>query len=128
MTKRHHHALYPTSFCTIERILGALIFALAAPSSLAWEAYEFDVAYISTVNNSCVIGISNLSPKSGGNENICDNPSEIVIDDCTTAASKIKLKLALTAKTAGNRMWHQAIAESPSSGCAVSAYNLKLQE
>ncbi len=123
-------AIYSLKSTCVKRIFPLLALTLAASNSLAWEAYEFDVSYIANVNNSCVIGMTNLGTKSANDENICDDPGEIVITDCTTESSKIKLSLALSAKMAGKRMWHQAINEtsSGSSSCAVGAYNLRLQE
>ncbi len=95
----------------------------------AWEAYTFQVSYIRVVGEQCKIGMSNLSVKKSEDSNICDEPDEIRITDCTTDKAKYMMSMAMSAKITGKIMYHQAISEySTDNGtCIVNAYQLGIE-
>ena len=110
----------------MKKVLFAAFAVFFTSNSYAWEAYEFDISHISTVNDSCRIGMTNLGGKSSNDENICDNPTEILITDCTTERARVQMSIILAAKMNSKRLWHQAIADNASSSCVVKFYSLKL--
>ncbi|EDN67195.1 secreted protein [Beggiatoa sp. PS] len=82
----------------MKKVLFAAFAVFFTSSSYAWEAYEFDISYISTVNDTCQIGMTNLGAKSSNDEKICDTPTAIFIPDCTTERAKVQMSIILAAK------------------------------
>ncbi|MEP0064410.1 hypothetical protein [Paraglaciecola sp.] len=112
----------------IKRVLG--LFFITMPLSVnAWEAYTFQVSNIRVVGEQCKIGMSNLSVKKSEDSNICDDPEEIRITDCTTDKAKYMMSMAMSAKVTAKTMYHQATSEysTESDSYIVNAYQLGLE-
>lgn len=96
----------------------------------AWEAYEFEVSYVSTVAASsghfCVIGVKNLGPKAGEDAAICDNPVEIHVANCGSDHAQTVVALAMMAKGSNTRVMNTAVAEYSSSPCKVHSWQFRL--
>jgi hypothetical protein len=105
-----------------------LILVVISFRSAGWEAYEFDISTISVVNDTCEIGMSNLGTKVSDDNTICDTPTSIVINNCSSPQSNLKMSVLLASKMAGKRVFHQAIAQASSAPCKVNAYRITVVE
>ena len=113
-----------------------LFFTLASASLFgishvhAWEAYEFEVSFVSTVAASsghfCVIGVKDLGPKIGEDPAICDKPVEIHVANCGSDHAQTVVALAMMAKGSNARVMNTAVAEYSSSPCKVHSWQFRL--
>lgn len=127
----------PTKFTNnpqVKRLIALVSFVtllMGAASSNAWEAYEFEVSHISAVAGStgaCVIGMKNLGVKQANDAAICDNPTRIRIENCSSEQAQTIIALAMIAKTSGGKAYHQAISQHSASPCTVKAYYFSLSD